>query len=358
MLQLHGDEGPAFCRRPPGAAAQGDQGVSGPHPADVTAAEAIRPTSTSSTPPPGKPGGTGESFDWELLAGRGSECPLLLAGGLDPDNVADAIAVAQPYAVDVASGVESEPGVKDHELIAAFIEKARSPDGRRDRGRDHMSAPGPPGQAAASVAGGRGALRPLRRPLRARGADRGARRADRRLGARRAPTPPSATSSSALLRDFVGRPTPLYLAERLSERAGRRVYLKREDLAHTGAHKINNAVGQALLAAADGQERGSSPRPAPASTASPPPPPARCSGWTASSTWAPRTCAARRPNVERMELIGATVEPVEAGARTLKEAVSAAIRDWVTNVERHALHHRFRGRARPRTRRSSATSSA
>ena len=58
-----------------------------------------------------------------------------------------------------------------------------------------------------------------------------------------------------LLRDYVGRPTPLYLAERLSERAGRRVYLKREDLAHTGAHKINNAVGQALLAKRMGKER-------------------------------------------------------------------------------------------------------
>ncbi|MGZ5342336.1 MAG: pyridoxal-phosphate dependent enzyme, partial [Solirubrobacterales bacterium] len=58
-----------------------------------------------------------------------------------------------------------------------------------------------------------------------------------------------------LLRDYVGRPTPLYLAERLSERAGRRVYLKREDLAHTGAHKINNAIGQALLAERMGKER-------------------------------------------------------------------------------------------------------
>ena len=66
----------------------------------------------------------------------------------------------------------------------------------------------------------------------------------------------SATSSIALLRDFVGRPTPLYRAERLSERVGRRVYLKREDLAHTGAHKINNAVGQALLAKRMGKRAG------------------------------------------------------------------------------------------------------
>ena len=97
-----------------------------------------------------------------------------------------------------------------------------------------------------------------------------------------------------LLRDFAGRPTPLYLAERLSELAGREIWLKREDLMHTGSHKLNNALGQALLAGGWASS-GSSPRPAPASTASPPPPPARCWAWSASSTWAPRTSAARRP---------------------------------------------------------------
>ena len=94
-----------------------------------------------------------------------------------------------------------------------------------------------------------------------------------------------------LLRDFVGRPTPLYLAERLSERVGRRVYLKREDLAHTGAHKINNAVGQALLAKRMGKRadhRRDRRRPARRRDA---PRPARCSDSSASSTWAPRTCA-------------------------------------------------------------------
>ncbi len=96
-----------------------------------------------------------------------------------------------------------------------------------------------------------------------------------------------------MLREYVGRPTPLYLASRLSERVGRRVYLKREDLAHTGAHKINNAVGQALLARRMGKERIIAETGA--GTGSRRPPPARCWGSTASSTWAPRTCAARRP---------------------------------------------------------------
>jgi tryptophan synthase beta chain len=134
-----------------------------------------------------------------------------------------------------------------------------------------------------------------------------------------------------LLRDFVGRPTPLYLAERLSERVGRRVYLKREDLAHTGAHKINNAVGQALLAERMGKRRiiaetGAGQHGVATATAC-----ARL-GLECVVYMGTEDMRRQRPNVERMELMGAAVEPVEAGARTLKEAVSAAIRDWVTNV--------------------------
>ena len=134
-----------------------------------------------------------------------------------------------------------------------------------------------------------------------------------------------------LLRDFVGRPTPLYLAERLSEQVGRRVYLKREDLAHTGAHKINNAVGQALLAERMGKRRiiaetGAGQHGVATATAC-----ARL-GLECVVYMGTEDMRRQRPNVERMELMGATVAPVEAGARTLKEAVSAAIRDWVANV--------------------------
>jgi tryptophan synthase beta chain len=134
-----------------------------------------------------------------------------------------------------------------------------------------------------------------------------------------------------LLRDFVGRPTPLYLAERLSDRVGGRVYLKREDLAHTGAHKINNAVGQALLAKRMGKPRviaetGAGQHGVAAATA--------CAllGLECVVYMGTEDMRRQAPNVERMRLLGAEVAPVEAGARTLKEAVSAAIRDWVTNV--------------------------
>ena len=135
-----------------------------------------------------------------------------------------------------------------------------------------------------------------------------------------------------LRRDFIGRPTPLYLAERLSERVGSQVYLKREDLAHTGAHKINNAVGQALLAARMGKPRviaetGAGQHGVATATA--------CAllGLECVVYMGTEDIRRQAPNVERMKLLGAEVAPVEAGARTLKEAVSAAIRDWVANVE-------------------------
>jgi hypothetical protein len=97
-----------------------------------------------------------------------------------------------------------------------------------------------------------------------------------------------------LLKDFAGRPTPLYFAKRLTEQlGGAKIYLKREDLLHTGAHKINNALGQGLLAPSAWASSASSPRPARASTAWPRPPSARCWASNASSTWAKKTCAAR-----------------------------------------------------------------
>ncbi len=135
-----------------------------------------------------------------------------------------------------------------------------------------------------------------------------------------------------LLHDYVGRPSPLYLARRLSQEAGRELYLKREDLNHTGAHKINNALGQALLAKRMGKERiiaetGAGQHGVASATA--------CALLDLECIvyMGTEDMRRQRPNVERMGLLGARVEPVEAGARTLKEAVSAAIRDWVANVD-------------------------
>jgi phosphoribosylanthranilate isomerase len=128
VIQLHGEEGPAFCRevaRRTGAKVMKAFRVrSG---ADVRAAKSF-PTDLHlfDAYRPGKPGGTGESFDWELLAGHRSQTPFLLAGGLTPENVKEAIAAAAPWGVDVVSGVEAEPGRKDPELLAEFFERARA----------------------------------------------------------------------------------------------------------------------------------------------------------------------------------------------------------------------------------------
>ena len=134
----------------------------------------------------------------------------------------------------------------------------------------------------------------------------------------------------SLQRTYVGRPTPLYRAERLAE--GRRIYLKREDLCHTGAHKVNNALGQALLAQRLGKRRvvaetGAGQHGVAAATV--------CArfGLECVVHMGSEDMRRQRPNVDRMRLLGAQVRPVEFGTRTLKEATSEAIRDWITNVE-------------------------
>lgn len=126
MVQLSGAEGQSFCAEV--ARRTGVKVIKAIHvasAADIHAAEAYR-TDFHLFDRRGKGmwGGTGERFDWELLRGHRSEVPDILAGGLRPENVAEAIAVAQPFAVDVASGVEAEPGRKDHAALAAFFAAA------------------------------------------------------------------------------------------------------------------------------------------------------------------------------------------------------------------------------------------
>jgi phosphoribosylanthranilate isomerase len=130
MVQLNGREGPSFCTEV--ARRSGVKVIKAIHTssaADVQAAEAYRTDfHLFDTKRPRQWGGTGKTFDWGLVAARRSKVPMIVAGGLRPDNVAEAIAVSRPFAVDVASGVEAEPGRKDHELLAAFFEAASSLD--------------------------------------------------------------------------------------------------------------------------------------------------------------------------------------------------------------------------------------
>jgi tryptophan synthase beta chain len=136
---------------------------------------------------------------------------------------------------------------------------------------------------------------------------------------------------SRLLRDYVGRPTPLGLAARLSERLGCRVWMKREDLCHTGAHKINNALGQALLVKRMGKTRvvaetGAGQHGVATATV--------CAllGLECVVYMGTEDMARQSPNVARMRLLGAEVRGVGSGTRTLKDAINEAMRDWVTNV--------------------------
>ncbi|HKX37281.1 MAG TPA: tryptophan synthase subunit beta, partial [Burkholderiales bacterium] len=136
------------------------------------------------------------------------------------------------------------------------------------------------------------------------------------------------------LKHYVGRPSPVYFAKRLTERCGgARIYIKREDLNHTGAHKINNTIGQALLARRMGKRRviaetGAGMHGVASATV------AARYGMECIVYMGSEDVKRQAQNVYRMKLLGASVVPVESGSRTLKDALNEAMRDWVTNVER------------------------
>jgi len=142
-----------------------------------------------------------------------------------------------------------------------------------------------------------------------------------------------------LLHDFVGRPSPLYFAERLTKHCGgAKIYLKREDLNHTGAHKINNSLGQVLIARRMGKKRiiaetGAGQHGVATATA------AARFGMECVIYMGRVDMERQEPNVFRMKLLGAQVVPVDSGSRTLKDAINEAIRDWVTNIE--STHYVF-----------------
>ena len=135
-----------------------------------------------------------------------------------------------------------------------------------------------------------------------------------------------------LLRDYVGRPTPLYLAERMSKRYGASIYLKREDLCHTGAHKINNTIGQILLAERLGKKRiiaetGAGQHGVATATV------CALKGVECIVYMGEKDIERQAPNVARMKMLGATVIPATSGSKTLKDATNEAIRDWINHPD-------------------------
>ena len=145
------------------------------------------------------------------------------------------------------------------------------------------------------------------------------------------------------LKTYVGRPSPLYFAERLTEHlGGAKIYFKREELNHTGSHKVNNVLGQIMVARRMGKKRiiaetGAGQHGVATATL--------CArfGLECIVYMGAVDVERQQPNVIRMEMLGATVVPVQSGTRTLKDAMNEALRDWVTNVHEHLLLHRHGG---------------
>jgi tryptophan synthase beta subunit len=264
-------------------------------------------------------GGTGRVADWAAAARMAARRPLALAGGLTADNVEAAIRTVKPIAVDVSSGVESAPGIKDHARLRAFLGAVRR---AADRPLPAFGRRDPDGRGYFGPFGGRFVPETLVAPVEALERAYLDARAD----------PGFASAFAGLLATYVGRPTPLTEAARLGGDSGARVFLKREDLTHTGAHKINNAIGQALLAQRMGKSRviaetGAGQHGVATATA--------CAllGLTCEVYMGAEDMARQAPNVTRMEWLGARVRRVDGGARTLKDAINDAMRDWVANVD-------------------------
>ncbi len=265
-------------------------------------------------------GGTGRKADWAIAREMARRRPLFLAGGLTAANVAEAIREVRPAGVDVSSGVESSPGVKDAAAMRRFFDAVRR---ETDAGLPAFGRRDPDARGYFGSFGGRFVPETLVAPVEELERAYFEARAD----------PAFAAVLSGLLTTYAGRPTPLSEAARLSSAAGgARIFLKREDLTHTGAHKINNALGQALLARRMGKTRviaetGAGQHGVAAATA--------CAllGLRCEVYMGAEDMVRQAPNVARMKWLGATVRRVDNGSRTLKDAINEAMRDWVASVD-------------------------
>ncbi len=265
-------------------------------------------------------GGTGTRADWAIAREMARRRPLFLAGGLRAANVAQAMREVRPAGLDVSSGVESAPGVKDAAAMRLFFDAVRREIGG---GLPAFGRRDPDARGYFGSFGGRFVPETLVAPVEELERAYLEARAD----------PSFAVALSRLLTTYAGRPTPLGEAARLSSSAGgARIFLKREDLTHTGAHKINNALGQALLARRMGKTRviaetGAGQHGVATATA--------CAllGLRCEVYMGAEDMVRQAPNVSRMEWLGASVRRVENGSRTLKDAINEAMRDWVANVD-------------------------
>ena len=254
--------------------------------------------------------GSGEVFDWSVV--QEIRRPFLLAGGLTPENVDRAIGQIHPWGVDVSSGIETD-GFKDPEKMKEFVKKARKQemtDMAESRGRFGVHG----GQYIPETL--MNAVIELEEAY-----------------LRYKDDPGFNMELSTLFNEYAGRPSRLYYAEKMTEAlGGAKIYLKREDLNHTGAHKINNVLGQALLAKKMAKTRliaetGAGQHGVATATA------AALMGMECVVFMGEEDTQRQALNVYKMRLLGAEVIPVKTGTRTLKDAVSEAMREWSSRIK-------------------------
>jgi tryptophan synthase beta chain len=252
-------------------------------------------------------GGSGRAFDPAALSRILMPRPLGLAGGLRADTVQAAMAALEPEFVDVASGIEVD-GEPDAARAEAFV---RAVHGEPARLAPRFGAFGGRYVSELLVPG----LAEIERAFAEAQAD-----------------PLFRAELSALLREFAGRPTPLTFAATLSREVGARVFLKREDLLHGGAHKTSNTLGQGLLAKRLGKRRLIAETGAGQHGVATAMIGAKL-GLAVDIFMGAHDVARQRPNVQRMELFGARVHPVTSGSATLKDAINEALREWSATIE-------------------------
>jgi phosphoribosylanthranilate isomerase len=256
-------------------------------------------------------GGNGHKYAWELLDSYTGETPFFLSGGLGPNDAKAIQQFSHPQfaGIDLNSGFESAPGLKKLDFIEKFMQEIK--------GSYQVSADGYYGKFGGAFIPEM--LYPNVEELRQNYLEMMA-------------SPSFRAEFEALLRDYAGRPTPLYLAERLSEKYGARIFLKREDLLHTGAHKLNNTIGQVLLAERMGKKRiiaetGAGQHGVATATV------CALRGLQCIVYMGAHDMERQAPNVARMKMLGAEVRPATCGSQTLKDATNEAIRDWISNPE-------------------------
>ena len=316
MVQLHGFETPEYCNEIKNKGFRVIKAFHIDYSFDFTVTEKYSECVTLFLFDTSGPnyGGNGKKFDWNILNRYSGKVPFLLSGGIAPDDHKEIREIRHKMfaGVDLNSGFEKIRGVKDTEKIICFMQEIKY---SKMENRYSVSEKGFYGEFG-------GAFIPemLQRNI------------DELTECYHGIINDVSFNKEFfnLLNDYAGRPSPLYFAPRLSSRYGTRIYLKREDLNHTGSHKINNALGQVLLAERMGKKRiiaetGAGQHGVATATV------CALKGLECIVYMGAVDVKRQAPNVERMRMLGATVVPVTNGNMTLKDATSEAIRDWIAH---------------------------